>query len=81
MWLRYYCTAGRFALAVVITGCASFEPRLRLHDFLGDRPPTVRAELDNLEITIEEFVSEEKSRQAFDADITAQGVIRILLSA
>lgn len=68
-------------LSCLFTGCASFEPRLRSHDVLGDRVPTVKAERENLVIAIEEFVSEEKSRQAFDADVAAQGVMAILMSA
>ena len=66
---------GRLAIVVVISGCASFEPRLHLHDVSGDRTSTVKAEQESLEIAIEEFVPEEKSRQVFDADIGAQGVM------
>jgi hypothetical protein len=67
MKLKYHCRFGRLLIAVVISGCASFEPRLRLHDVLGDRTSTAKAEQESLEIAIEEFVSEEKSRQAFEA--------------
>jgi hypothetical protein len=81
MKLKYHCRFGRLLIAVVISGCASFEPRLRLHDVLGDRTSTAKAEQESLEIAIEEFVSEEKSRQAFDADIAAHGVMAILLRA
>ncbi|HXG52894.1 MAG TPA: hypothetical protein VNN77_15965 [candidate division Zixibacteria bacterium] len=47
---------------------------------LNNRAPTVRAVHDGLEISVEEFVSKEKSREVFDADLAAYGVLALLVT-
>lgn len=61
--------------------CASFEPGLRFQDLSRPRQPTVKQTQEGLDISIEEFVSEKKSRQAFDADVGPYGILPILLKA
>jgi hypothetical protein len=63
----------------VASGCASFEPGLRYQDLARPRQPTVRETKDGLEISLEEFASANKSRQAFDADVAPNGILPILL--
>ncbi len=62
-------------------GCASFEPATRHQEMLGPRHPTVSETRDGLQISLEEFISSEKSRRMFDADLASQGVLAILLKA
>lgn len=71
----------RLIAAIAITGCASFEPALRTPDFLHPRQPTVAQAQDGLEISVEEFASANKSRQAFDADIASSGILALLVRA
>jgi hypothetical protein len=44
------------------------------------RTPTVRRIVSDLEITLEEFVSADKSREVFDADLADYGVLALLIS-
>ena len=66
---------------ICITGCASFEPALRTSDLMRARQPTVMETREGLEISVEEFVSPDKSRQAFDADVASYGVLALLVRA
>jgi len=65
--------------SVILSGCASFEPGLRFQDLSRPRQPTVKQTQEGLDISIEEFASEKKSRQAFDADVAPYGILPILL--
>jgi hypothetical protein len=47
---------------------------------LKNRTPTAKAVHDELEISVEEFVSKEKSREFFDADLAAYGVLALLVT-
>lgn len=64
---------------LLASGCASFEPGLRFQDLSRPRQPTARQALEGLEISVEEFASANKSRQAFDADVAPNGILPLLL--
>jgi hypothetical protein len=64
-----------------LTGCASFEPAMRGSDLLRSRQPSAQQTVKGLEISIEEFASEQKSRQAFDAHLASSGVLALLVRA
>jgi hypothetical protein len=66
-------------LSFFVTGCASFEPGLRYQDLNRPRQPTVRQTQQGLGISLEEFVTAKKSRQAFDADVAHYGILPLLL--
>jgi hypothetical protein len=66
-------------LALAANGCASFKPTTSLLDLLKAQQPTVKGSNTNLEISVEEFASAEKSRKAFDTDLTPHGVLPLLL--
>jgi hypothetical protein len=61
------------------SGCASFEPGMRYQDLARPRQPTIKDTKDGLEVSLEEFASANKSRQAFDADVAPNGILPILL--
>jgi len=63
----------------MIAGCASFEPGLRYQDLTRPRQPTVKEVKQGLEVSVEEFASQRKSRQAFDADVAPSGILPLLL--
>jgi hypothetical protein len=65
--------------ACLLAGCASFEPAFRTQDLMRARQPTVVQTQDGLEISVEEFASPHKSRQAFDAEVAAYGVLPLLV--
>lgn len=62
-----------------VSGCASFEPGMRYQDLMRPRQPTTKQTIDGLDISVEEFASERKSRQAFDADLAPNGLLAVLL--
>ena len=66
-------------LGFLLSGCASFEPSLHSQDLMRARQPTVREVQQALDISVEEFVTAEKSLQAFDADIAPYGVLALLV--
>lgn len=66
-------------MAIVLGGCASFEPALRHQDLMRPRQPTARATQEGLEVSVVEFVTAAKSLQAFDADIAPYGVLALLI--
>jgi hypothetical protein len=75
-----------FKIAALITsfllaGCASFEPALRTPDLTRSRQPSAVTAQEGLEISVEEFASPNKSRQAFDADIASSGILALLVRA
>ena len=67
------------ALCLVASGCASFEPGMRHQDLMTPRPPTVQETQNGLEISVEEFVSMNKSMQVFDADLASHGILALLV--
>ena len=66
-------------VTVVLSACASFEPKLRMEDLSRNRVPTASDLQNGLEVSIEEFVSAKKSQSAFDADIAVSGVMAVLI--
>ena len=77
---RRFKVAGLIA-SIWMTGCASFEPALRTSDLMRARQPSVAETQEGLEISMEEFVTPDKSRQAFDADVASYGVLAMLVRA
>jgi hypothetical protein len=65
--------------ASIFFGCASFEPAMRYPDLLRPREPTVTAEQNGLKVSVEEFASPAKSKQAFDADLASNGILALLV--
>jgi len=65
--------------SVILSGCASFEPGLRLQDLQKPRQPTARSLQDDVEVSVEEFLSPAKSEMMFDADLTDYGVAALLV--
>ncbi len=66
-------------MGLVFSGCASFEPALRLQDLTRPRQPTVKEAREGLEVSVEEFATANKSHTAFDADIAPNGVLPVLV--
>lgn len=59
--------------------CASFRPSLDQKVlFGGTRIPTVEQSSAGVTLSIEEFASADKSKQAFDSDVIAAGVLPLL---
>lgn len=79
MQLRHTSRIFVVAIWFLMIGCASFEPALYEHDLSGNRLPTFRETQNGLEVSIEEFVSAQKSVQAFDADVAGRGVLALLV--
>ena len=67
------------AVFLLISGCASFEPGLRLQELNKPRQPTAKATQEGLEVSVEEFCTPAKSRMMFDADLASEGVIPLLM--
>jgi len=65
--------------ALIFSGCATFEPGFRAQDMTGPRQPTAKKVQQGLDVSVEEFVTPEKSRQAFDADIAPYGILALLV--
>ena len=65
--------------SLIMSGCASFEPGLRLQDLQKPRQPTARSVQDGIEVSVEEFLSPAKSEMMFDADLTDYGVAALLV--
>lgn len=66
-------------ITIFISACASFAPGMRYQDLIRPRQPTARAVQEGLDISVEEFATESKSRQAFDADLASSGVLPLLI--
>jgi hypothetical protein len=79
--MQFRRSAKIVTLAILLTsfGCASFEPGLRYQDLSRPRQPTVKQTQEGLDISVEEFASANKSRQAFDADVAPNGILALLL--
>jgi hypothetical protein len=52
---------------------------MRYQDLMQPRQPTVKETREGLEVSIEEFVSKNKSMQVFDADLAPRGILALLL--
>jgi hypothetical protein len=66
-------------LACFFAGCASFTPSMHYTDLLRPRQPTASTVQEGLTVSVEEFASTSKSRQAFDADLAANGILPLLV--
>ncbi len=66
-------------VAVVLTGCASYEPGMRYQDLTRARQPTAKGVQEGLEVSVEEFASANKSQKAFDADLAVHGILALLV--
>jgi hypothetical protein len=61
-------------------GCASFHPSLDQKQlFGGSRIPSVTQAREGITVSIEEFASPSKSKEAFDDDVLSSGVLPLLL--
>ena len=79
MQLRQLAKTFVIGFCLLSVGCASFEPGLRLQELNAPRQPTVKAVQEGLEVSVEEFVSTEKSLMAFDSDLSSYGVVALLI--
>jgi hypothetical protein len=66
-------------LFCLFSACASFEPGMRYQDLMRPRQPTAEQSIAGFSVSVEEFASERKSRQAFDADVAPHGLLALLL--
>lgn len=64
---------------ITISGCATFEPGLRIQDLHRPRQPTAKLIQEGLEISVEEFVSPAKAQMIFDTDLASSGVLALLM--
>ena len=73
----------RLFVAVIlhVSGCAAFKPEMRYQDLIKEHRSTQSESRNELDISLEEFVSPEKSRKVFDADIATYGVLAIFVLA
>jgi hypothetical protein len=68
-----------FLVCFLNWACASFRPSLDQKVlFGGTRIPTVEQSSAGVTLSIEEFASADKSKQAFDSDVIAAGVLPLL---
>lgn len=65
--------------SMILSGCASFEPGLRLQDLQKPRQPSAHALQDGVEVSVEEFLSPAKSQMMFDTDLADYGVAALLV--
>ena len=80
--LRYFGNARFFitlCAALLCSGCATFHPTTTVQDLAKTQQSTVASVNQDLEIFVEEFVSSDKSRKAFDTDMPASGVLPVFL--
>jgi hypothetical protein len=66
---------------LTVAGCATFKPDMRYQDLLKDHRPTATQSHAGLEISAEEFVSADKARKVFDADVMSHGLLAVFLRA
>ena len=69
------------AVIVLVGACATFKPEIRYQELLKEHRPTQSESRNELDISLEAFVSPEKSRKVFDADIASNGVLAIFVLA
>ncbi len=66
-------------ITLSFSGCATFNPSVYVRDLLASHQPVTSQSHAGLEVSVEEFVSPDKSRKAFDADLAPHGVLALLL--
>ncbi len=76
---KYYANCTVFIAALILTGCATFEPGLRYQDLTRPRQPDAKGVQEGLEVSVEEFASESKAKMAFDADVASYGILPLLV--
>ena len=80
MSAKYFLRFTAFVLSVMLGGCvASFEPEVSSPGAMTGGLPTSTEVQEGLKLSLEEYVSANKSRSAFDADIASNGVLPLLL--
>ena len=80
MKVNRFVISAAFLMSLTFGGCtASFDPGLHSSEIGMGGLPTVKEVRAGLEVSIEEYVSANKSRRAFDADIASYGVLPLLL--
>lgn len=79
MQLRQSARIFAIGICLLAVGCATFEPGLRLQELNAPRQPTAKATQEGLEVSVEEFVTHDKSLMAFDADLSSYGVAALLV--
>lgn len=62
-----------------ISACATFNPSVYVRDLLMNHQAVASQSNAGLEVSVAEFVSLDKSRKAFDADLAPHGVLALLL--
>lgn len=68
-----------FLTLLLFVGCASFEPGMRLQSLNGPRQPSARGSQEGFDVSVEEFITHEKSQAMFDTDLAASRVIGVLV--
>ncbi len=76
--VRYHLAL--YVLLLTFSACATFEPALRYQDLTRPRQPSAKQSQEGVDISVEEFASEKKSRPAFDADVAAYGILPLLVN-
>ena len=76
---KYYANCTVFVIALILTGCATFEPGLRYQDLTRPRQPDAKIVQEGLEVSVEQFATESKAKMAFDADVASYGVLPLLV--
>ncbi len=79
MKLNRFLISATFLMSLVGGCTASFDPSLRSPDLGMGGLPTVKDLREGLEVSLEEYVSANKSRRAFNAEIASYGVLPLLL--
>jgi hypothetical protein len=79
MQLRQPARSLVIGICLVSVGCASFEPGLRLQELNAPRQPTAKATQEGLEVSVEEFITPDKSLMAFDTELSGSGVLALLM--
>ncbi len=70
-----------FLTLLIFTGCASFEPGMRLQSLSGPRQPTAKASQEGLDVSVEEFINAEKSKMMFDTNLASSRILAIFVRA
>jgi len=76
---KYYANCTVFVIALILTGCATFEPGLRYQDLTRPRQADATSVQQGLKVSVEQFATESKAKMAFDADIASYGVLPLLV--
>lgn len=79
MQWRRRITFEAVTICLIISGCATFEPRLQFEDLKKPRQPSAREIRDGVEVSVEEFATAKKSRMIFDADLASYKILPLLV--